>query len=203
MTESGFRLLYDMIHDFKTTAIHVESAITANGVRHDTMAPVPSMKNRMHVNTWLSMKAVSHFNLGTALELMLKLIMFISDIRAPHEHTLLDLFDSIPTEWQNRLDSRYKVIEQECPDYELVAFVCKDSPTVAPSGPSNRDLDGLRGMLGYFDTDVMMSKKRYSWELFNSGVWCHSMSDITVFTELIDRTMLDIGREFARKQARG
>ena len=167
--------------------MHVEAAIERNGVRHDSMDPVPSIQNRMHVNTWMSMKAVSHFNLGTALELMLKLIMFINKITVAHKHTLAHLFDSIPPQWQRRLDSTYKEIEKESTGYELIALVCSDSPTVAPCGPRNRDIDSLRGMLEYFDEDVMMAQKRYSWELLSKGIWCHSISDVTVFTKLIDR----------------
>ena len=72
MERAAYRLFYDNIHDFKTVAMHVESEIKRLGIRSDSDDPVPGMKGRTHCDMWVSMKSVSHFNLGTALELMLK-----------------------------------------------------------------------------------------------------------------------------------
>ena len=41
----------------------------------------------------------------------------------------------------------------------------------------------------------MLWQKRYSWELVGKGRWRHYLSDISVFVELIDRVMRDIGRD--------
>jgi len=80
MEIAAFRLLYDNIHDFKTTAMHVDSEIRRLGVRDDGDDAVQGMGGRTHREMWESMKAVSHFNLGTALELMLKLLLFLNNV---------------------------------------------------------------------------------------------------------------------------
>lgn len=68
MDTAAYRLLYDYIHDFKTTAVHVESEIRRHGIRSDSWEEVAGMKGRAHHDMWVSMKTVSHFNLGIALE---------------------------------------------------------------------------------------------------------------------------------------
>ena len=79
--------------------------------------------------------------------------------------------------------------------YELVAFINTASPTLAPgSGPPDRDISSLRGFFEYFDEDVILWQKRYSWELIEEGRWRHYVSDISVFVELINRVMGDVRR---------
>ena len=67
MEVAAYRLFYDNIHDFNTAAMHVDSKIRGLGVRDDGDEPVPEMGGRTHRDMWESMKAVSHFYLGTAL----------------------------------------------------------------------------------------------------------------------------------------
>ena len=105
MERAAYRLFYDSIHDFKTTAMHVESEITRNGICSDSSDPVPGMKGRTHHDMWASMKTVSHFNLGTALESMLKLLLFLNNIPMPKHHFLTRLHDAIPAKHQKQLES--------------------------------------------------------------------------------------------------
>ena len=101
MEKAAYHLLYDSIHDFKKTALLVEEEIKRRGIRNDSSDTVPGMNGRKHHDMWVSMKAVSHFNLGTALELMLKLLLFLNKVppkKVPksQRHRLTMLYDAIP-----------------------------------------------------------------------------------------------------------
>lgn len=56
------------------------------------------------------------------------------------------------------------------------------------------DLSNLKGFFEYFDEDVMLWKKRYSWELVEKQRGRQYLSDISVFVEFINRVMRDIER---------
>ena len=88
MEVTAYHLSYDNIHDFKATAIHVESEIRRHGLRDNSFDAVPGMNGRKHHDMWVSMKTVSHFNLGIALESMLKLLLFLNKIPMPRHHFL-------------------------------------------------------------------------------------------------------------------
>ena len=191
MEHAAFRLFYDNIHDFKTTAAQVESEIRRHGIRSDSEEEVPGMNGRTHHDMWASMKTVSHFNLGIALESMLKLLLFLNKTRIPHQHRLAELHDAIPPKCQKQLETIYHDSRAVLPQgYELVAFLNAATPT----RPPDRDILSLRGFLDYLDQDVMLWQKRYSWELADKGCWRHYLSDISVFVELIERVMRDIRR---------
>ena len=194
MEISAYRLFYDNIHDFKMTAMHVESEIGRHGIRSGVAEEVPGMKGRTHHDMWVSMKTVSHFNLGTAVESMLKLLLFLNKIPIPHHHILTKLHDAVPSKYQKQLEETYQASKGVVPEgYELVAFVNTATPT-PPTRPPDRDISSLRGFFEYLDEDVMLWQKRYSWELVGKGRWRHYLSDISVFVELIDRVMQDVRR---------
>jgi len=194
MEVTAYHLLYDNIHDFKTTAMYVDSEVRRHGIRNVGNDAVPDMKGRMHHDMWVSMKTVSHFNLGIALELMLKLILFLNNISIPHHHRLTELHDAIPVRYQRQLESTYQESRNCLPDgYKLIAFINAATPTPR-SSPPNRDISNLKGFFEYFDEDVMLWEKRYSWELVQEQRWRHYLSDISVFVELINRVMRDIER---------
>ena len=195
MEVTAYHLLYDNIHDFKTTALHVESEIRRHGLRDNSLDAVPGMQGRTHHDMWVSMKTVSHFNLGTALEVMLKLLLFLNKIFVPHHHYLTKLHDVIPEKYQEQLESTYQASKGILPEgYELIAFLNTASPTPAPPGPPNRDISSLKGFFEYFDEDIILWQKRYSWELIEEKRWRHYLSDISVFAEFINRVMQDIRR---------
>ena len=195
MEIAAYRLLCDNIHDFKMTAVHVETEIRRHGIRSDGVEEVPGMKGRTHHDMWVSMKTVSHFNLGIAMELMLKLLLFLNRIPIPPHHRLAELHDAIPPKFQKQLEATYRESRAILPQgYELVAFINAAVP-MAPTRPPDRDIMSLRGFLEYLDDDVMLWQKRYSWELVNEGRWRHYLSDLSVFVELIDRVMRDIRRD--------
>lgn len=195
MEVTAYRLLYDNIHDFKTTAIHIEAEIRRLGIRNDSNDTVPGMEGRRHHETWVSMKTVSHFNLGTALESMLKLLLFLNNVPIPRHHFLTKLHDGIPAKFQKQLEFTYQASRRVLPKgYNLIAFINTASPTTLVPPPQNRDISRLRGFFEYFDEDVILWQKRYSWELVEKGRYRHYISDISVFVEFIDRVMCDIER---------
>ena len=195
MDISAYRLLYDNIHDFKTTALYVEAEIKRYGIRDDCHDEVSSMKGRTHHDMWVSMKTVSHFNLGIALELMLKLLLFLNKKPIPRDHHLVQLHDAIPEKYQKSLESAYQDSRTVMSGgYELIAFLNTASPTDT-TRPPDRDISTLRGIFEYFDQDLMLWQKRYSWELIENGLLRHYISDISVFAEFINRVMRDIPRD--------
>ncbi len=181
MEVTAYRLFYDNIHDFKTTAMNVESDIRRNGICSDGDDAVPGMKGRTHHDMWVSMKTVSHFNLGTALELMLKLLLFINNKPTQNHHILTKLHDELP-ENQKQFESTFRQARVFSRTASLIAFFNAASPTSAPPPPPNRDISSLRG---FFATDVLWS---YSWELGRK--WRHSsdklisLQAITFFGQL-------------------
>ena len=200
MEVTAYRLLYDNIQDFKTIAMHVESEIRRYGIRSDSDEAVPGMKGRRHLDMWVSMKTVSHFNLGIALELMLKLLLHLNRIaptevlRGQARHFLTKLHDAIPEKYQDQLESTFQASRIVLPDgYTLIALTNTASPASGPL-PQNRDISSLRGLFEYFDEDMQWWQKRYSWELIDKGHWRHYISDISVFVELINRVMRNIER---------
>ncbi len=195
MELAAHRLLYDNIHDFKTTAALVEAEISRHGIRGDRNTVVPDMKGRRHLETWASLKTVSHFNLATALELMLKLILFRNNTDGPKCHSLTELYAALPAQARRRLESTYQESRSVRPDgYELVAFLNTASPR-EPERPATRDISTLSGFFEYLDEDVALWKKRYSWELVGRGQFRHYLSDIAVFVEFINRVMRRVPRE--------
>ena len=187
-----YRLLYDSVIDFKRAAVLVEAEIGRHNIRYDSDHVVQGMSGRKHHDTWVSMKAVSHFNLGTALELLLKLLLVRSGGAAPSSHELAKLHDALSEKDRKELESKYRASRRESSNFALLMF--NNSESEPP--PDTRNINSLRGFLEYLDRDVMVSKKRYSWEHARDGVWRYYLGDITVFVELIDRVMKDIPRDW-------
>lgn len=202
MEVAAFRLFYDNIHDFKTTAMLVESEIRRLGVCDDRIDAVQGMGNRTHRDMWESMKTVSHFNLGTALELMLKLLLFLNNvdfkvIPKRQQHLLSKLHGAIPLKYRMQLEATYQASRHVRQDgYTLISWVNATSSMPSPEHqPLNRDVTTLEGLFEYLDEDVMLSLKRYSWEFVDQGRQRHYLSDISVFVELINRVMRNIHRD--------
>ena len=139
---------------------------------------------------WVSMKAVSHFNLGTSLELMLKLMLVRSRRTAPNHHELAKLYEALSENDREQLESKYRISRRQSNNFALLMF---NSPDSEPP-PDTRNIGRLKGFFEYLDHDVMISKKRYSWEQARDEDWRYYLDDITVFVELIEKVMSDIPR---------
>ncbi|MXW23498.1 MAG: HEPN domain-containing protein [Chloroflexi bacterium] len=159
MDVNALRLLYDNVHDFKTTATLVEADIGRWGIRHDSDEPVPGAKGRRHREMWVSMKSVSHFNVGIAIELLLKMLLILKGIEYKKNHSLVELHDLIPARCQSQLQTVYADVKRPVGGCELVAFInwdTEDSDDLPVL--ENRDVDTVRGIFEYLDHDLMVSK---------------------------------------------
>lgn len=195
MDITAYRMLYDSIHDFKVTAALVESEIKRCGVKSKSDEVVCDMSGRTHREMWASMKTVSHFNLGVALELMLKLLVFLNGKEIPTHHGLTKLHDDTPKKCQEDLEATFQECVGVLPNgFSSIAFFNSDSPEPARSSLADRDIATLRGFLEYFDQDVLLYLKRYSYEQIEKQQWRHYLSDISAFVDLIDRVMRDLPR---------
>ena len=144
------------------------------------------------------MKTVSHFNIGISLEFMLKLILDLNKKPLPKKpvdkHKLAILYDGIPCEFQRKLKIRYResvraISESGNYTETLVAFIHANDP---PSPPPNRDISTLRGLFEYFDEDVQLWRKRYSWELIGRIKWRHYICRLDALAELITRVIAEM-----------
>ena len=113
MDNIAYEMHYDSILDFQRAAVLVEAEIQCHGICNNSSKAVPGMNGRRHHDMWVSLKAVSHFNLGTSLELMLKLLLLKNNIPIkewkPSEcHKLTILYNAIPEPQQKQLESTYR-----------------------------------------------------------------------------------------------
>ena len=193
MEVTTFQMMYDSILDFRATADYVESEINRLGLSCDHNDVVQETKGRNSRDMWVSMKTVSHFNLGMSLELMLKLMVFLCTRkeRIPPVHLLTELYDNLEDSTQQLLQEYYDVAKNNGPDnFQLIALRNASSPGNA--FPKKRDLNILRQAFEYFDDDAQLYLKRYSYELVEKREWRHYISDISVFAEFISDVMDDI-----------
>ena len=187
------RIMYFMVHRFKEVAMMAETEIAKYQDTHslsrsnDNEHPITSLKGGIPMDGLLATKAVSHFNLGTSLELLFKLILAIEGKQRPKKHPLRFLFDQLSTNWQRKVLSSYNHARQGKPECLIVATQIGDSSTGAQ--PTGGKIDSLRGFLDCLDSDVSVSKQRYIYEPIHSGEWVQFLDDISVFTNMIDRIM--------------
>lgn len=197
LDRDALRYLHSNINDFKSTAEHVEAEIERLGIHGDSWETVPGMEDRTHHEVWVSMKTVSHFNLGIALELMLKFLLFRNKSNVPFSHSLAQLYDNLPPQDRQKLDSIHgAILKTSREKFDMMVFVSRESQAAElPPEPSSRRNYSLRGYFEYFDQDFRLSGKRYSWERVRDGKWRHYLIDISAFVELINRVMRDIPRD--------
>ena len=197
LDKDALRYLHSNIYDFKSTAEHVESEIKRLGIRGDSWEAVPGMEDRTQHEVWVSMKTVSHFNLGVALELMLKFFLFRNNSPVPINHSLAELYDDLPAQDRQNLESIHGTILRASREkYDMMVFVNRGSQTAElPAEPPSRRNYSLRGYFEYFDQDFRLWEKRYSWERVRDGKWRHYLIDISAFVELINCAMRDIQRD--------
>ena len=182
--------LRDSVHDFKATSVLVESQIEKYRIDERKQGEVAGFGKRTHYAAWVSLKTVSHFNLGTSMELMLKLILRLNNIRVPKSHLLTKLYDAVPKQYRMQLEHLYASAVQENSAIELVAFI--HSSELPRHLPQNRSIRTLREFMIYLDKDVMLWQKRFGWEHVSKHTWRHYLRDLTVLTDLIDRIMVDM-----------
>ena len=139
------------------------------------------------------MKSVSHFNLGIALELLLKLLYSINGEPIPQGHKLTALQHDLPPLVGQRLESTFQDSQRRFPD-GLKRIALLTNPPPEPPPPENRDLSTRRDFFEYFDEDVKLSLMRYSWEFIEKREWRQYLGDLSLFIEVINKVVTNIGR---------
>ena len=177
LERTAYRMLYDSIHEFKITAAHLDSEIKRCGSNGKNFAVITGMNGRTHHDIWVAMKTASHFNLGIALELMLKLLVLHTNDNSdsiPTHQSLIKLHDEIPEKYQEQLEAVFQECVSDLPNgFSSIAFLNSDSPNPVRSSLADRDRKSLSEFLEYFDQDVMLYLKRYSYEPVHQQKWHH------------------------------
>lgn len=182
-------LLLQMIYDFAETADLVEKYVVHRKLDPDT---------RKDVEPWMSMKAVSHFNLGIALELLLKLLLIRSGREFPHTHEFHMLYGALPEQVQMYLQNTYG---ESAGSGTLTLKAMMTASRAPRHRPQNRPIDTLQDMFKYFDEDMKLSEKRYTWEPKQKQQWRHFIDNPSIFVKWIHRIRNEQTEQFNQEQA--
>ena len=191
--QSDYEAFFSNITDFTNAALLVEQEIKKYRASDNKLDLSMTIDSRTPGNKWASMKTVSHFNLGIALELMLKYLLLrngISDYpRGRDGHKLTLLYEEL-----RRLPSVTQQLEttyQEITGGNPTAFFAlkRQSPKKQPPLEA-RSVSTLSEIFVYFDEDAKLWEKRYSsWEPTGQQRWRHYVNDLFPFAEFIRHVM--------------
>ena len=177
MNTHSYRMMYDNVNDFMAVTVNIEAGLRQHEIRHDG--------DERQRDMWISKKTVSHFNLGIALELLMKMILSLEGVEYRPGHNLVKLHDLLPPPVQAIFESKYQQCFEATGGFVMRVFAVLDKKDDPPPLPPNRDVKTIRNMFEYFDEDVMLSEKRYSWELIGERRWRHYIDNLSAFTMLI------------------
>ena len=136
---------------------------------------------------WESLKTASHFNFGIALELRMKCLLVIkTDRDPPQHHQLSKLYEQLPDDVCRRLNKLFQQAQGRR-KITLEAFISTATPET-PERPSNRKLNSLEDFCVYFDKDMKLSTKRYTWETLSKAEWRHYLSSLDWILRFLDMT---------------
>ena len=76
MDTHSYRMMYDNVNDFMAVTVNIEAGLRQHEIRHDG--------DERQRDMWISKKTVSHFNLGIALELLMKMILSLKGVEYRH-----------------------------------------------------------------------------------------------------------------------
>ena len=189
-------MMYDSVIEFLATAEHAESKIKSHGLSYEHNEVVRGTQDRRSREMWVALKTVSHFNLHIALEVLLKLSVWLLTKRAaiPKGHELTELYDQLGESVKSLFQEYYDAAQQKADpdDYHCVAFRNTESPIEGDAFEKKRSLQSLRETFEYLDEDAQLHLKRYSYEQVEKREWRHYLSDISVFAEFIRDVSDDI-----------
>lgn len=195
MNDDGLRLLATNVHDFKRAALHMEQEIKAAGLSMHNVELLPDDSDRRYRDLWISKKTVSLFNLGIALELMLKLLLEMHKMERPKNHSLTELYDGLPSTVRKELEKAYqKELKNPLGVGRFVGFI--DHPVPRPEKtpqPKRPNTTTLRGFFEFFDSQALLSTMRYSWERRSEYSWKYYIDDVSLFVNLIHSVMYSNG----------
>ena len=187
-------LLRENIKDFTIAAQHMEREIESFGLKPDDNRLVPTRSEVRFSDLWLSKKTVSLFNLGIALELMLKMVLVLNERPKTNVHSLTKLYDSLPNKPQSELEGAYqKHLHNSLDSGRLISlrFSASDLPK-EKQPPLTPDISTLRNFFDYFDSHASLYKKRYAWEDVANETWNYYIDDISLFVNLINDVLVSI-----------
>lgn len=187
--QPDYETLESNICDFTNTALLVEEAIKGQRNSDDKFDLTMTTDGRTPVIKWASMKTVAHFNLGVALELMLKYLLLRNGKDYPRGregHDLTFLHDKLPEEVQKRLEPTY----QECQmGHENLQFRLMRQTDTKPLSNEDQPISTLKTVFKHFVQDVQLSEKRYFWESTKQQGWRYYFNDLSPFAKFIRRVM--------------
>ena len=164
-------MLYHNVYDYKEVAEEAQRRI------QELRLPVGG-------DRWLSLKSVSHFNLGISLELMLKFLLAWEKRPVSRSHLLASLYIGLWPRARTRIQWGYSTLALNKMSLQAFALGVE-----APQSPEPRKLETVNDFFDYFDDDVLLWGKRYEWEKMNTEQWRHYVSDIRPFAGLVDQVM--------------
>ncbi len=171
-----FFFLRDLANTFKETARDAERRLQdLKAVCNDPAG------YRSYATALESLKSVSHFNLGTALELSFKLMLRAWRYPVPPTHKLAELYDALPEEVQTDFVGKF----EEPPEGDLAtSYVNGESPPALPrQGPVLRE---PRDYLVYLDDEIGLSGHRYTWEAVTKQEYRSYLTDISWVVRIVD-----------------
>lgn len=181
---SKYGIFHDLVRDFNEAAKLTEDQIPG-----------------LHRTDVFSRKAVSHFTLGTALELMLKLMLRNRGVPFGRTHSLVTLYDVLPGDFKKefqRPEGRYFM--EDTFAFQAFTESAEEPPPISLDDDIGSQ-DAFRGLLAYLDRHARVSQKRYVWESMKPGEWQYYLTDIGPIARTIDRVLADYRHQMDRMMA--
>lgn len=193
MDVNAFEVMFGMILRFKDAATSLEAGLAQYREFHgrpqptDDAHPATSFKGGVSENQVIANKAVSHFLLGSALELMYKLILSFEGAKKLREgHSLSALHDDLSSGWKKKVIACYDKAREGKPPCLHIAYSRWGSVGAAPRGGP---IKNYKEYLACFDNEMHLATHRYSWERVRDGNWVYFIDDFTMLTDTIDGVM--------------
>ena len=179
------RLVSDAIAFSRISRLAVEELEKLGADQANYYKPIHGDRGWPTGIVWESLQTVSHFNLAISLELALKALIRLENPREGRDtHKLSILHDRLTPSIRNRLEAAWTMIDKSTP-IEIVAYV-NTNTSKSPHKLENNRLNNLRDWFDYFDTDLQMYTKRYSWENIAKEKYRHYIKDLRLFYGVFD-----------------
>ncbi|MDE0403854.1 MAG: hypothetical protein OXI53_00900 [Nitrospira sp.] len=186
-----YAMLSCNILDFANTALWVQQEIQRQKISdnpQDVRLTVDGA--RPHVR-WSSMAAVAHFNVGRALELMLKFLLQRNGKSYPpgyQGHLLAFLHNKLPQLVKERIEDTY---QEMLGGKSLVFYRLIRNDVPLPASTDNQKVTSFQSLLAFLDKDAKLAEKSY--ELCDperQGQWRYFVGDIAPLVQVV-RIVMD------------
>ena len=147
-------MMYYTIQDFAGAAEWAESEIKRLQDAEHRREPRSDDAPVQFGDTFISLKTVSHFNLGIAMELLLKYFLRWEALPVPRRHPIKDLYAARPESQPDALEALYHSV---MPD-TLAENVMTLSPFPKGKPRLGRRIHSLSAFLEYLDADMDVAK---------------------------------------------